>query len=144
MNLVMSMVGIIAMLLIAFLLSDNCKAINLQIVGGVFVIQAGQGASIRYVPIDRDVLYGIPCAISDAVAYCHHGINFLFGGLTSGQLFEVFGGGCLRKSLGTSRTESLSSTANINAEQSQNVVLDFRYRYLYNQRSMRTMFLIAW
>ncbi|MGF1759139.1 NupC/NupG family nucleoside CNT transporter [Photobacterium sagamiensis] len=93
MSLVMSIVGMMVLLLIAVLLSDNRKAINLKTVGGAFAIQVGLGAFILYVPIGRDILYGASDAVTQIVAYGHEGINFLFGGLTSDKMFEVFGGG---------------------------------------------------
>ncbi len=39
MSLLMSLVGMVVLLLIAVLLSDNRKAINLRTVGGAFAIQ---------------------------------------------------------------------------------------------------------
>ena len=50
MQILMSLVGITALLAIAVLLSDNRKAINFRTVGGAFAIQAGLGAFILYVP----------------------------------------------------------------------------------------------
>ena len=58
MSLVMSMVGMVVLLALAVLLSDNRKAINIRTVGGAFAIQAGLGAFVLYVPVGRDVLYG--------------------------------------------------------------------------------------
>ncbi len=89
----MSLVGMVVLLLIAVLLSDNRKAINLRTVGGAFAIQFLLGAFVLYVPVGRDVLYGMSQAVANVIAYGNDGINFLFGGLTSDKMFEVFGGG---------------------------------------------------
>ncbi|MGL5186659.1 MAG: Na+ dependent nucleoside transporter N-terminal domain-containing protein, partial [Plesiomonas shigelloides] len=150
MQLIMSLVGMAVLIGIAVLLSSNRKAIKLRTVGGAFAIQAGIGAFVLYVPAGRKVLLGMSEAVANVIAYGNQGINFLFGGLTSDKMFEVFGGGgfvfalrvlpvivffssliavlyylgimqwvikilggALQKALGTSRTESLSATANI-------------------------------
>ena len=89
----MSLVGMVVLLLIAVLLSDNRKAINLRTVGGAFAIQFLLGAFVLYVPVGRDVLYGMSQAVANVIEYGNNGINFLFGGLTSDKMFEVFGGG---------------------------------------------------
>ncbi|KPA52975.1 nucleoside transporter NupC [Photobacterium leiognathi subsp. mandapamensis] len=93
MSMFMSLVGMVVLLLIAVLLSDNRKAINLRTVGGAFAIQFLLGAFVLYVPVGRDVLYGMSQAVANVIAYGNDGINFLFGGLTSDKMFEVFGGG---------------------------------------------------
>ena len=93
MSLLMSLVGMVVLLLIAVLLSDNRKAINLRTVGGAFAIQFLLGAFVLYVPVGRDVLYGMSQAVANVIGYGNDGINFLFGGLTSNKMFELFGGG---------------------------------------------------
>ncbi len=93
MSLFMSLVGMVVLLAIAVLLSDNRKAINLRTVGGAFAIQFLLGAFVLYVPVGRDVLYGMSQAVANVIGYGNDGINFLFGGLTSDKMFELFGGG---------------------------------------------------
>ncbi|AJR09807.1 NupC/NupG family nucleoside CNT transporter [Photobacterium gaetbulicola] len=93
MSMFMSLVGMAVLLGLAVLLSDNRKAINLRTVGGAFAIQFCLGAFVLYVPVGRDVLYGMSNAVANVIAYGNDGINFLFGGLTSDKMFEVFGGG---------------------------------------------------
>ncbi|BAX52018.1 putative nucleoside permease NupX [Photobacterium damselae subsp. piscicida] len=83
----------VVLLAIAVLLSDNRKAINLRTVGGAFAIQFLFGAFVLYVPVGRDVLYGMSQGVANVIAYGNDGINFLFGGLISDKMFEVFGGG---------------------------------------------------
>lgn len=89
----MSFAGIAVLLLIAILLSDNRKAINLRTVGGAFIIQFLLGAFVLYIPVGRDVLYGMSQAVANIIAYGNVGINFLFGGLTSNEMFKLFGSG---------------------------------------------------
>lgn len=150
MQIVMGLVGMVVLLAIALLLSSNRKAINLRTVIGAWLIQLGIGALILYVPAGRQLLMAISAGVANVIAYGNEGIGFLFGGLVSDKMFEVFGGGGfvfalrvlpvivffssliavlyylgimqlvirvlgggLRKLLKTSRTESLSATANI-------------------------------
>lgn len=146
----MSLVGMAVLILIAVLLSSNFRAINIRTVVGAFIIQVGIGALVLYVPIGRSILGGMSAGVANVIAYGNDGISFMFGGLVSDKMFEVFGGGGfvfalrvlpvivffssliavlyylgimqivikvlgggLQKLLGTSRTESLSATANI-------------------------------
>ncbi|KGA46797.1 nucleoside transporter, NupC family protein [Yersinia frederiksenii ATCC 33641] len=146
----MSLVGMAVLILIAVLLSSNFRAINIRTVVGAFILQVGVGALVLYVPIGRRILGGMSQGVANVIAYGNDGISFMFGGLVSDKMFEVFGGGGfvfalrvlpvivffssliavlyylgvmqlvirvlgggLQKLLGTSRTESLSATANI-------------------------------
>ena len=143
MQILMSLVGIVSLLALAFLLSDNRKAINLRTVGGAFAIQVGLGALVLYIPLGQEILGNVSNAVSNVISYANQGIGFLFGDLGNfkvGFIFAInvlpiiiffsslvavlyylgimqkvvaFLGGSLQKLLGTSRTESLSATANI-------------------------------
>lgn len=150
MQILIGLVGMCVLLLIAVLLSNNRKAINLRTVLGAWVLQIGIGALVLYVPVGRKVLLAMSEGVANVIAYGNAGISFLFGGLVSDKMFEVFGGGGfvfalrvlpvivffssliavlyylgimqlvirvlgggLHKLLRTSRTESLSATANI-------------------------------
>ncbi|MEI9533848.1 NupC/NupG family nucleoside CNT transporter [Moellerella wisconsensis] len=146
----MSLVGMAALIFIAVLFSTNRRAIKLRTVVGAFLIQIGVGALVLYVPAGRKVLLAVSDAVSSVIGYGKEGMDFIFGGLVSDKMFELFGGGGfifalrvlpvivffssliavlyylgimqfiikilgggLQKLLGTSRTESLSATANI-------------------------------
>ncbi|QCT19782.1 NupC/NupG family nucleoside CNT transporter [Jejubacter calystegiae] len=150
MQILMGIIGMVALLLIAVLLSSNRRAINLRTVLGAWLIQVGIGALILYVPAGRRVLLAMSEGVSKVISYGNDGISFVFGGLVSDKMFELFGGGGfvfalrvlpiivffssliavlyylgimqlvirilgggLRMVLKTSRTESLSATANI-------------------------------
>jgi len=150
MQILMGLIGMVVLLAIAVLLSSNRRAINLRTVLGAWIIQIAIGALILYVPAGRKVLLAMSEGVANVIAYGNEGIGFLFGGLVSDKMFEVFGGGGfvfalrvlpvivffssliavlyylgimqfvirilgggLRALLKTSRTESLSATANI-------------------------------
>lgn len=93
MDALMSLVGIVALLFIAFLFSNNKKAINFRTVFGALAIQIGIGALILYVPAGRQALLAAAEGVSAVISYSNDGISFLFGGLVSDKMFEVFGGG---------------------------------------------------
>lgn len=150
MNVLMGLVGIITLIAIAVLLSENRKAINLRTVIVAFAIQASLGAFVLYVPAGQSVLSNIAGGVQAVIDSAQAGLDFLFGGLVSDDMFKVFGGGgfvfalrvlpiiiffssfiavlyylgimqkvinviggLLQKALGTSKTESLSATANV-------------------------------
>lgn len=83
MSIFISFVGIVVLLGAAVLISDNRKAINLRTVGGAFAIQFGLGAFILYVPVGRDVLFGVSQGVSSVISYGSKGIEFLFGSLVN-------------------------------------------------------------
>ncbi|KGQ35674.1 nucleoside transporter NupC [Gallibacterium anatis] len=93
MDSLMSIIGIVVLLTIAFLLSNNRKAISLRTVGGAFLIQIGIGALVLYSELGRQALLGAAEAVNKVIAYGNEGISFLFGGLVSDKMFELFGGG---------------------------------------------------
>ncbi|ETT01612.1 NupC/NupG family nucleoside CNT transporter [Providencia sp. PROV188] len=150
MQLILSIVGMAVLIAIAVLFSSNRRAIRLRTVGGAFLIQVAIGAFVLYSPAGRSVLQGMSDGVSKVIGYGQDGMSFIFGGLVSDKMFELFGGGGfifafrvlpiivffssliavlyylgimqlvikilgggLQKVLGTSRTESLSATANI-------------------------------
>lgn len=150
MQILIGLIGMLALVLIAVIFSTNRKAINLRTVIGAWLIQVGIGALVLYVPAGRKVLLAMSEGVANVISYGNSGISFLFGGLVSDKMFEVFGGGGfvfalrvlpvivffssliavlyyigimqlvirvlgggLHKLLKTSRTESLSATANI-------------------------------
>ncbi len=88
-----SLLGIVVLLAIAFGLSSNKKAINFRTVFGALGLQIGLGAFILYVPAGRAVLQWLTDGVSKVISYGNEGISFVFGGLVSDKMFEVFGGG---------------------------------------------------
>ena len=88
-----SVLGIVVLLVIAVLFSNNRKAINLRTVLGALAIQIGFAALILYVPCGRDALQATANGVSNVIAYGNEGINFVFGGLSdpsnAGFIFAV-------------------------------------------------------
>jgi len=79
--------GIIALLVIAFLLSKDRKAINWRTVGFAFSLQILLGAFVLYVPFGKDVLGSITNGVQQVIDSAKAGINFLFGGLGTDAMF---------------------------------------------------------
>ncbi len=150
MQLIMGLIGIISLIIIAIIFSSDRKAINLRTVAGAFAVQALIPAIVIFTDSGASVLGGISAAVQTVIDSANAGVSFLFGGLVSGKMFEVFGGGgfvfafrvlpiiiffaslmavlyylgimqfvikifggALQKLLGTSRTESMSASANV-------------------------------
>lgn len=150
MQLIMSLLGMVVLIFIAIIFSSNRRAIKFRTVFGAFVIQMAIGAFVLYIPAGRRTLETVSDAVSSVIGYGQVGMDFVFGGLVSNKMFELFGGGgfifalrvlpvivffssliavlyylgimqffikilggLLQWILGTSRTESLSATANI-------------------------------
>ncbi|ANW25238.1 transporter [Vibrio coralliilyticus] len=136
-----SILGIIAILALAWLLSTNRKNINLKTVSLAFALQITFALLVLYIPAGKEVLNNVTGAVSNLINYGQEGIAFLFGGLATGgftfainvlgiivffsalisglyhiglmpKVINVIGGG-LQKLLGIGRAESLSATANI-------------------------------
>ncbi|VTP76265.1 Na+ dependent nucleoside transporter [Proteus vulgaris] len=98
MQLIMSLVGMATLILIAVLFSSNRRAIRLRTVGGAFLIQIGLGAFVLYSDSGREVLLAISDGVKNVIDYGNNGMSFLFAGLVSDKMFELFGGGrfCIR------------------------------------------------
>lgn len=136
-----SILGIVAILALALLLSTNRKNINVKTVSLAFALQICFALLVLYVPAGKDALNSVTGVVSSLINYGQEGIEFLFGGLATGgftfainvlgiiiffsalisglyhiglmpKVINVIGGG-LQKLLGIGRAESLSATANI-------------------------------
>lgn len=93
MQLIMSLVGMVTLILIAILFSSNRRAIRLRTVGGAFLIQIGLGAFVLYSDGGREVLLAVSDGVKNVIDYGNNGMSFLFAGLVSDKMFELFGGG---------------------------------------------------
>jgi len=87
-------VGIAAILGIAFLLSSNRKAINLRIVGAAFALQAVVAAFVIYVPAGQNLIDVMSGGVLKVMGYSRDGIEFVFGGLATldGEIPRAGGG----------------------------------------------------
>ena len=90
----MGILGMVVLLAIAILFSNNRRAINWRTVIGALAIQIGFAALILYVPAGKNALGATADAVADVIAYGNEGINFVFGGLAdpskpTGFIFAV-------------------------------------------------------
>ena len=143
MSYLVSALGVITLFAVAVLFSENRREINWRTVGGAFAIQLVFAGFILYVPVGREILNSVSAAVSGIIDYGRVGTEFLFGELAQFKLGFIFAvnvlptivffsalisvlyylgvmgfiirsiGGLLQRLLGTSRTESMSATANI-------------------------------
>lgn len=81
-------VGIFALLAIAFLLSKKRSAINWRTVGFAFGLQIFLGAFVLYIPFGKDVLQSVTSAVQGVIDSAQVGIAFLFGGLGTDAMFD--------------------------------------------------------
>lgn len=139
----MSLVGIFAILLIAYAFSSHRHHINWRTVGGAFAIQVAIGAFVLNTQSGKDVLITMSDTVSHVISYANDGIVFLFNDAGAKKYGFVFAihvltviiffssliavlyhtgimrivitvlGGGLQKLLGTSKPESMSAAANI-------------------------------
>ncbi|MFD2178307.1 NupC/NupG family nucleoside CNT transporter [Veronia pacifica] len=138
-----SVLGIFVIFAVAVASSENRRAINWRTVLGAFAIQITFAGFILSVPAGREILNSVSSAVSGIIDYGRIGSEFVFGDLAKfklgfifavnvlptivffsaliailyhlgimGKIVSILGGG-LRRLLGTSRTESMSATANI-------------------------------
>ncbi len=143
MSILISLIGIGTLFGLAFLLSNNRKAINYRTVVLAFVLQVSIGGLILYVPAGKEVLNGLVVGVQHVINYANEGIAFVFGdraqenlGFTIAlnvlpvivffsalmstlyylgimQRVIAIFGGWLHKLLQTSQTESMSAVANV-------------------------------
>ncbi|MEX3958858.1 NupC/NupG family nucleoside CNT transporter [Trinickia sp. EG282A] len=86
-----SVFGIIALLVIAFAISNNRRAINPRTVLAALALQLAIGALALFVPLGRDALGAIARGVGSILQNGESGIEFMFGGLVGPKMFEVFG-----------------------------------------------------
>ncbi len=87
-----SLAGMVGLLVIAWMLSINRRAVRPRVVGAALASQVAIGALILFVPAGKAVLSAIAVAVNHVLEYGNRGIEFMFGGLVSPRMFEVFGG----------------------------------------------------
>ena len=138
-----SLLGIVMLLGIAFVLSSSRRSISWRTVGGAFAVQALIGAFILYFEPGIKFLHAATKFVGNIIGYSQQGINFIFGPLGDQSMGFIFAfnvlpvivffssliavlyhlgimswvirliGGLLQKLLKTSRPESMSAAANI-------------------------------
>jgi concentrative nucleoside transporter, CNT family len=134
--------GMVVLLGIAFALSTDRRAIRLRTVGGALAIQVGFAVIVLYWEAGQAALQAASRGVQAVINSSREGIDFLFGPVLPDEglvfAFQVLPviiffaaltevlyhwrilqwvvrmvGGALQKLLGTSRSESMSATANI-------------------------------
>jgi len=145
----MSIAGIGAILVIAFLLSSNRKAIRLRVVGAAFALQATIAWLVLWTSWGRAGIQSLSNGVANLLGYANKGTEFLFGPSASNPLANTFAiaalpviiffaslvailyylgimqrvvrwvGGAIGWVTGISRVESLSAAANIFVGQSE-------------------------
>ncbi|MBB5019177.1 CNT family concentrative nucleoside transporter [Chitinivorax tropicus] len=91
MDIARSLVGVAVLLLLAFAISNNRKAIRARVVFAALAVQFAIGALVLFVPMGKDALATAANAVNHVLEYGNHGISFLFAGLVDKKMFEVFG-----------------------------------------------------
>ena len=142
----MGVAGILAILALAFLLSNGKTRLNFRIILCAFLLQAAIGVLVLYSEPGRVALNALAAGVNQLLDYSKAGINMVFGGLAAEFTFALhvlpiiifFGallavlyylqimqwvvrliGGFLRLIIGTGRIESLYAAANIFVGQSE-------------------------
>jgi CNT family concentrative nucleoside transporter len=86
MRLMSSLAGIALILLVAFALSSNRRAIRLRVVAAAFALQAGFAAIVLYFPPGNAALQGAARGVENLLGYARAGIDFLFGPLAKPEI----------------------------------------------------------
>lgn len=144
-----SILGIVLIPLAAYGFSTNRAAINPRTVFGAFIIQAGLGFLVLYVPAGKQLLATLADRVASLLSYTKAGTTFLFGKLVEQDMGFIFAlnalpvivffsslvavlyhlgimswvihgiGGSLKALIKTSHAESMSAAANIFIGQSE-------------------------
>ena len=87
--------GVIFIFLIAFLISNNRKAINYKTVATGFVLQILLAVFVFKVPIGRQIFLAIGSVIQKILEFAKEGGSFVFGALINNpeQFDSIFGSG---------------------------------------------------
>ncbi len=91
-DLVRSLIGVAILVLIGFVLSYNRRAISWRTVLAALAVQVAIGAFVLFVPIGKVILGSIAGGVTHVIEFGNKGTEFLFGGLVSAKMFELFGG----------------------------------------------------
>ena len=77
------LIGVVLILFVAWLLSDNKKAIRPRTVVVCFALQVLIAVLVLYVPFGQKVLTGMSDKVTTLLSYADAGINFIFGDLAN-------------------------------------------------------------
>jgi len=91
MGIIRSILGIFLLLAIAYLLSNNRQKISKRVVIGAFLIQLGFAFLTLYTAVGKQILLYLSNMVTNILAYTKEGTKFVFGGLSTDKMFELFG-----------------------------------------------------
>lgn len=80
------LIGVALILLVAFIASNNKRAISPRIVISCFALQVLIAILVLYVPLGKDVLQFFAGKVITLLGYATEGINMIFGGLADESL----------------------------------------------------------
>jgi CNT family concentrative nucleoside transporter len=173
MDKLLGVVGIALILLIAFLLSSNKRAIRLRVVAAAFALQAGIAVLVLYTPWGRRAIEGMAQGVSNLLGYANRGTEFLFGPAANNPLANTFAiaalpvivffaalvailyylgimqrvvrwvGGAIGWLTGISRVEALGSAANIFVGQSESPLVVRPYLANLTQPQLFTLMVVG-
>ncbi|MGE4801964.1 NupC/NupG family nucleoside CNT transporter [Yersinia hibernica] len=92
MDLLRSFAGMCILLLIAYIFSVNKRKISLRTVVAALLLQITLGAVMLYVPAGKWFISSIANAVNRVISYSDAGSAFIFGGLVSPKMNELFDG----------------------------------------------------
>ena len=88
------LIGIVLILAIAFLMSNNRKAINYRLVISGLAIQILLALFILKVPVGKEIFSWLGAAVTKVLDFSQAGANFVFGSLVNKELMDkAFGPG---------------------------------------------------
>lgn len=151
MAILFGIIGVMVLILCAYLLSESRSAINWKTVSRALLLQIGFAALVLYFPLGQAALSSLSNGVSGLLSFADIGIRFLFGDLAdTGFIFAIrvlpiiiffsalisalyylgvmqkviaFIGGGIQRFLGTSKAESLVATGNIFLSQGESPLL---------------------
>lgn len=93
MDILRSLLGMLFLLLVAYLLSNNRRAVSGRTLIAALCTQLAIGALVLFVPVGRAVLAGAANGVNRVLDMGNHGIAFVFGETVDSRMFQLFGDG---------------------------------------------------
>ena len=91
-DLLRGFLGLSVLLALGVVLSQNRRAIRPRVVLAALGLQIVIGALVLFVPWGRIALGAAAAGVNHVIEYGNQGIEFLFGGLVTPTMFEIFDG----------------------------------------------------
>jgi CNT family concentrative nucleoside transporter len=91
MDALISLLGMVVLIGIALIFSSNRKAIKLRTVGVAFGLQFCIGGIVLFWDTGKRGLEAVAFGVQRVINYSQDGLDFLFGGLVTDTMYELFG-----------------------------------------------------